>query len=69
MPYVNIKIAGTATSEQKQELIKETTKLVSSVLNKKPSATYVVVDEISTDNWGVGGDSLTNIRKKASSND
>jgi 4-oxalocrotonate tautomerase len=34
------------------------------VLGKPPASTYVVIDEISTDNWGVGGESLTARRKR-----
>jgi len=63
MPYVNIRIAGKATKEQKEKLYEGVTKLLSDVLDKKPSSTYVVIDEVDTDNWGVGGQSLTEIRK------
>ncbi len=65
MPYVNIKIAqGGTTAEQKEELIKGATQLLYDVLGKPHKSTYVVIDEINTDNWGVGGESLTVIRKK-----
>ena len=65
MPYVNIKIArGGVTVEQKQELIKGATELLFNVLGKPHRSTYVVIDEIETDNWGVGGESLTVIRSK-----
>ncbi len=65
MPYVNIKLAGnSATAEQKEELIKGVTDLISNVLGKRSSATYVVIDEIPTDNWGVGGESITAIRQR-----
>ena len=63
MPYVNIKIAGSADAEKKSELIKRVTETVSEVLDKNPSATYVVIDEVDTDNFGVGGKSITNIRR------
>ncbi|MFT3728310.1 MAG: 4-oxalocrotonate tautomerase family protein [Terricaulis sp.] len=62
MPYVNIKIARgnpPATAAQKAELIKGTTDLLQRVLNKNPASTYVVIEEIDTDDWGVGGESLT----------
>jgi 4-oxalocrotonate tautomerase len=65
MPYVNIKIAQGGTSvEQKQELIKGVTQLLFEVLGKPHKSTYVVIDEVNTDNWGVGGESLTVIRKQ-----
>ncbi len=60
MPYVNIKITKTgATAEQKAELIKGATDLLQRVLNKNPAMTVVVIDEVETDNWGVGGETVT----------
>ena len=34
------------------------------ILNKDPQRTHVVIDEIDTDNWGVGGEPVTELRKK-----
>ena len=34
------------------------------VLNKDPQTTHVVIDEIDTDNWGVGGESVTTYRRR-----
>lgn len=66
MPYVNIKITKTgATTEQKAELIKGATELLQRVLNKNPATTVVVIDEVDTDNWGVGGESVTARNAKA----
>lgn len=60
MPFVNIKIAKTgATTEQKAELIKGATELLQRVLNKNPATTFVIIEEVETDNWGVGGESVT----------
>jgi len=60
MPYVNIKITKTgATAEQKAALIAGATELLQRVLNKNPATTVVVIDEVETDNWGVGGESVT----------
>ncbi|MEW9897876.1 4-oxalocrotonate tautomerase family protein [Chitinivorax sp. PXF-14] len=65
MPYVNIKITKEgATSEQKAALIQGVTQLLVDVLNKNPATTVVVIDEVDTDNWGVGGESIT-VRRKA----
>ncbi len=56
MPYVNIKITREGTTpEQKAELIKGTTDLLVRVLNKTPATTFVVIDEIDMEDWGVGG--------------
>ncbi len=66
MPFVNIKITKEgATAEQKAELIKGTTQLLVDVLGKNPSTTFVVIEEVDTDNWGVGGETVTELRKKS----
>lgn len=60
MPYVNIKITNEgATAEQKAELIAGVTSLLQRVLNKNPQTTVVVIDEVETDNWGIGGETIT----------
>ncbi len=62
MPYVNIKITREGgpddtgpSAEQKAELIKGTTELLVKVLNKHPSTTFVVIDEVALEDWGIGG--------------
>ncbi|PJF03313.1 tautomerase family protein [Acinetobacter seifertii] len=56
MPYVNIKITDTAvTAEEKYKLIKGVTDLLKDVLDKDPDKTFVVIDEVHLDNWGVAG--------------
>jgi 4-oxalocrotonate tautomerase len=65
MPYVNIKITKEgATAEQKAALIKGATQLLVEVLGKNPATTVVVIDEVDTDNWGIGGESVTFRRKQ-----
>ena len=62
MPYVNIKIVKEGvTSRQKEQLIAGISKLLNDVLNKDPQKTYVVIDEVDTDNWGVGYETVTQI--------
>ena len=66
MPYVNIRITREGvTTEQKAELIRGATQLLVDVLGKNPATTLVVIDEVDTDNWGVGGESITVRRKTA----
>jgi len=63
MPYVNIKVTreGTApgasatTPEQKKALIKGVSDLLFKVMGKPHSSTFVVIDEVDLENWGVGG--------------
>ena len=67
MPYVNIKITREgATSEQKSELIKGVTDLLVRVLDKNPATTFVVIDEVAMENWGVGGLPVEEYRKVVS---
>ena len=63
MPYVNIKVTDEGvTVEQKKRLISGTSRLLQEILNKDPSTTYVVIDEVDTDNWGVGHESVSQMQ-------
>jgi len=67
MPYINIKVTKEGvTKEQKQALIKGATQLMVDVLDKNPSTTFVVIDEVDTDNWGIGYDQVTELRRPLS---
>ena len=56
MPYVNIKITNEgASSSQKAALIGGVTELLVGVLGKDPATTFVVIDEVETEHWGIGG--------------
>lgn len=56
MPYVNIKITreGDVTPEKKAALIKGVTDVLVDVLGKNPATTFVVIDEVPLENWGIG---------------
>ena len=66
MPYVNIKITkeGNVTAEQKRQLIEGATNLLRDVLGKNTKSLVVTIDELDTDNWGIGGVPVTEIRKR-----
>ncbi len=65
MPYVNIRVTNEGVSkEQKLQLIAGVTELLRSVLGKPPASTFVVIDEIDTDNWGTGGEQVSEKRKR-----
>ncbi len=65
MPYVNIKVTRDGvTPAQKAELIKGVTDLLVRVLNKDPATTFVLIDEVDTDNWGIAGQTVTVRRQK-----
>ncbi len=65
MPFVNIKITREGvTPEKKARLIEGVTRLLVDELGKNPETTVVVIDEVDTDNWGIGGESVTRRREK-----
>jgi 4-oxalocrotonate tautomerase len=65
MPFVNIKITNEGvTPEKKADLIKGVTKLLQDLLGKNPQTTVVVIEEVETDNWGIGGETVTARRKR-----
>lgn len=65
MPYVNIKITNEdVTPEKKEALIKGVTQLLQDVLGKNPATMVIVIDEVETDNWGIGGETVTSRRKR-----
>lgn len=67
MPYVNIKVTREReplTQEQKAALIRGVTNLLVDIIDRGPKTTVVVIDEIDTDNYGVGGESITERRSR-----
>ncbi len=66
MPYVHIRITRDgATAEQKAELIRGTTDLLVQVLDKNPATTFVLIEEVDTDHWGIAGETVTVLRQRA----
>lgn len=67
MPYVNIKITDeNVTKDQKERLIQGATQLFVDVLDKNPATTVVIIEEVNTDNWGIGGECVTELRNRKS---
>lgn len=67
MPFVKICVTkenDEPTKEQKELLINGVTNLINEVLGKNKSSTVVIIEEIDTDNYGLGGKSIINLRKK-----
>jgi len=65
MPFVNIKITRDGvTPEQKAEVIRRVTQTMVDVLGKNPATTMVLIEEVETDNWGIGGETVTARRKQ-----
>ncbi len=63
MPIVTIQVtregtkpgADSVTADEKAQLIKGVSEVLRDVLNKPLEATFVVIEEVDTDNWGWGG--------------
>ncbi|WP_419765884.1 MAG: tautomerase family protein [Arcobacter sp.] len=71
MPYINIKMThedGGATKEQKEKLAKGITELFSDIFGRGASSAVVLIEEVSTDNYAIGGKTITNIREEQNSN-
>ena len=72
MPIVTIQVtregtaagAASVTSEEKAALIKGASQLLLDVLGKPLESTFVIVDEVDTDNWGWGGLPVLEYRQK-----
>lgn len=69
MPYVNIKVTQEGgpegigpSTEEKQQLVAGVTDLLFRVLGKNPATTFVVIDEVPLDNWGLEGRQVSTIR-------
>ena len=66
MPYVNVRITNEgATREQKAALIRGATQLLVDVLDKNPATTFVVIDEVELEDWGVGALPVDEWRRQA----
>ena len=65
MPFVKIEVIWEGvTREQKQQLIKGVTDLITQVLNKDPHLTHVAIQEIELDNWGYAGEQVSVLREQ-----
>ncbi len=68
MPYVNLKFSKqdpvtgeVLSSAQKRELVEKVTALVSDVTGRPIGKTFVVIEEIDNENWGISGTQLGEI--------
>jgi 4-oxalocrotonate tautomerase len=72
MPIVTIQVTregskpgqDSVTAEEKAQLIKGVSQLLLDVLNKPLDATFVVIEEVDTENWGWGGLPVDVFRKQ-----
>lgn len=67
MPFVNVKvIEGVFSAEQKQEMVRRLTDTMVTIEgeNMRP-VTWVVVEEVNSGDWGIGGNPLSSNDVKA----
>jgi len=63
MPFINVKLTPDGLTEDiKKEIIEEFTDILVKKLNKNPETTIVIIDEVETENWGIGGKSVKDRR-------
>lgn len=55
MPFVSIRISGFASKEQKAGIVADVTSSLVTRLGKNPAAVQIVIEEVSTENYGAGG--------------
>jgi 4-oxalocrotonate tautomerase len=58
MPYINIKLAGEVSREQKAQIAKEITETLERVANKPKAYTYITFEEVAYEDWAIGGQLL-----------
>ena len=58
MPFIEVKVAGSLSKEQKQQIASGITDIMEKVANKPPSATYIVINEVPRENWAKSGQLL-----------
>ena len=54
MPYVNLKLIGKLTKDQKKKIVKEFSDTLLNVAGKPKEHTYIVIEEIPGENWAQG---------------
>jgi len=63
MPFVNVKVAGSMTMDQKRQIADEISETLFRVLDKPKSSCYIVFDEVSRENWAKGENILSDMDK------
>jgi len=54
MPYINLKLVGTLTQEQKRQIAEQFSDTLAKVAGKNKDHTYLVIDEVPGENWAAG---------------
>ncbi len=54
MPFINLKLIGKLTKEQKEQIAREFSDTLLRVAKKPKEYTYLVIDEVEAGNWAQG---------------
>lgn len=54
MPFINLKVVGKLSKDQKNKIAKEFSDTLYKVAGKPKEYTYLVIDEVSGENWAQG---------------
>lgn len=55
MPYVNIRVAGTLSKQQKTEICEGVTEVIAKVAGKPKDSILIFIDEVAHENISKGG--------------
>ncbi|WP_462372708.1 tautomerase family protein [Turicimonas muris] len=67
MPIVTIKITGdeeSPSAESKKQLISKITNVIGEVLHKNTRNLCVIIEEVPMDNYGIGGVTVRELRRR-----
>lgn len=64
MPYVDIKLAGKISIEQREEISKEVSAVIARVANKSIESIYISFTEFDRSEFAKGGEILSNLDKR-----
>lgn len=65
MPIITVQITDEeVTPDQKSAIMKGATALMTDILGKDPKTTFVVIEEVALENWGIAGLPVTEFRKR-----
>ncbi len=68
MPYIHVRITreGDTSPAKKAQIIDGMTRVLEDVLDKDPRTTFVVIEEVDLESWGIGGLPAAAYRRGAS---
>jgi 4-oxalocrotonate tautomerase len=59
MPIIRIEMLAGRTVEQKRELVAVLTRETARIAKSSPSSIFVVIEDVAKENWGAGGELLS----------